>query len=159
MKKLGFTLAEILISMAIVGIVAAICIPTLGTNTRQQANIATLKVTASDFENAFGSLLIAHAADCFDDTTGEKWIKEELSNYIKINVTNDSDKLEGSTKNGCDFTLSFDGDEYATLVLDVNGNNNKPNKDKVDVFTLELDEYGQFTNLLDYLNKDDQKQS
>ena len=49
--------------------------------------------------------------------------------------------------------------KYATLVLDVNGNNNKPNKDKVDVFTLELDEYGQFTNLLDYLNKDDQKQS
>ena len=40
MKKIGFTLAEILISLSIIGIVAAITIPTLGTNANKKANYA-----------------------------------------------------------------------------------------------------------------------
>ena len=39
------------------------------------------------------------------------------------------------------------------LKLDVNGKG-LPNKDGSDIFELEFDEYGQFTNLLDYTNKD-----
>ncbi len=146
MKKFGFTLAEILISMGIIGVVAAICIPTLGTSARQQANIATLKVTASDFENAFGSILVAHAAESFDDN-GKTWIQQELANYMKVDG--------GKTKNGCEYSLSFSGSSFGQLKLDVNGNKGLPNKEGSDIFILEFDEYGQFTNLLDYTNKDD----
>ena len=53
MKKLGFTLAEVLIAMAVIGVVAAISLPTLGVNARKKANLTTLRVTKADFETVF----------------------------------------------------------------------------------------------------------
>ena len=128
MKKLGFTLAEILISMAIIGIVAAITLPTLGTNARQKANIATMKVTVSDFENAFSAMMIAEVKE---ELSGVKdWSTAgKLSNYMKIN----GDK----TKNGTEYKI-----DKNILKLDVNGYSNKPNKDGIDQFELTIDDYG-----------------
>ena len=128
MKKIGFTLAEILISLAIIGIVAAICIPTLGTSARKQANLTTMKVTVSDFENAFNNMMISEAKE--EITSVNDWnTTEKLSNFIKINGN--------KTKNGTEFTI-----KNTTLILDINGSNSKPNKDGVDIFELNIDEYG-----------------
>ena len=38
MKKLGFTLAEVLITLVIIGVIAAMTVPTLMNNTQGQEN-------------------------------------------------------------------------------------------------------------------------
>ena len=44
MKKLAFTLAEVLITLVIIGVVAAMTIPTLVTNADKKATATKLKV-------------------------------------------------------------------------------------------------------------------
>ena len=82
MKKFGFTLAEALIAMAIIGVIAAVTVPTLmsniteRTNSDRQANIA-LKVTkAMELMRAHGELNTRYeSTDAFVD---------ELQKYLKI---------------------------------------------------------------------------
>lgn len=141
MKKFGFTLAEILVSLAIIGIVATITIPTLGTNARKQANLATLKSTVSDFENAFSAMMIAKGKDTLDDV--ENWFSEDvLSNYMKVS--------NGKTKNGTSYRII---ESRNLLELDLNGFNNKPNKDGVDRYMLVIDEYG-LIDISEYTSED-----
>ena len=64
MKKLfGFTLAEVLVTMGIVGVVAALTTPVLVTNVRRQGYATTLRATVTDIENAFSSAIINEQAD------------------------------------------------------------------------------------------------
>ena len=42
MKKLGFTLAEVLITLVIIGVIAAMTVPTLMNNTQGQENKTAL---------------------------------------------------------------------------------------------------------------------
>ena len=58
MKKYGFTLAEALVTIAIIGIVAALTAPPLVTNNRNQAYASKLTVLASNIENAFTSTIV-----------------------------------------------------------------------------------------------------
>ena len=129
MKRNGFTLAEILISIAIIGIVAAISLPTLGVSARKQANKSAYKVAKSDIETAFGAMMVANAEDEIRNIEGWNTISK-LEKFIKI----DSD---GVTKNGTQ--IKFDGDK---LTMDVNGPKGKPNKLKVDQFECTVDDYG-----------------
>ena len=57
MKKFGFTLAEILIALGIVGVVAAITIPSLSSNANKQAYAKGLSVAVSDFETAMKNMI------------------------------------------------------------------------------------------------------
>lgn len=87
MKKTGFTLAEILIALAIVGIVAAMTIPTFVGNGRNQAMASKLSTTVNAFENALTSMI---AKEGVDDLTETEWVEndytiEDLGTYIKLN--------------------------------------------------------------------------
>ena len=53
MKKPGFTLAEVLITLGIIGVVAALTAPALVTSSKNEANAAKLAVVVSNLENAF----------------------------------------------------------------------------------------------------------
>ena len=53
MMKRGFTLAEVLITLGIVGVVAALTAPALVLSSRNEANAAKLSVVVSNLENAF----------------------------------------------------------------------------------------------------------
>ena len=58
MKKNGFTLAEILIALSIVGVVAAISIPGLVMENKKKVWANSLSTAASNFENALTSYLV-----------------------------------------------------------------------------------------------------
>lgn len=52
-KSKGFTLAEVLITLGIIGVVAAITIPTLMQNSQDKEKITALKKTYSTLSQAF----------------------------------------------------------------------------------------------------------
>lgn len=58
MKKFGFTLAELLITLGIVGVVAVLTAPTLITSGQNRANAARLSVVVSTLENAFATAIV-----------------------------------------------------------------------------------------------------
>lgn len=63
MKKCGFTLAEVLITLGIVGVIAALTAPGLVMNSRNEANAAKLAVTISNLENALTSSIAQEGVD------------------------------------------------------------------------------------------------
>ena len=63
MKKRGFTLAEVLITLGIVGVVAALTAPALVMSSRNEANAARLSTVVSNMENAFQTAIAQEGAD------------------------------------------------------------------------------------------------
>lgn len=63
MKKRGFTLAEVLITLGIIGVVAALTAPSLVMNSRNESNAAKLAVTMSNLENAFTNAIVQEDVD------------------------------------------------------------------------------------------------
>lgn len=98
MFKRGFTLAEILITLGIIGIVAAMTIPTLVANGKNQANASTLSSTISDIENALTVMLANESAEdlsetnAFSNTDDFDTFVNYLNNYIKISATEADNK-------------------------------------------------------------------
>ena len=109
MKKFGFTLAEVLITLGIVGVIAAMTIPTFVTNAQNKANAARLSSTISNLENAFGIMMVQEGANTFDETefyeefvtsptSGKTMAK--LDQYLKINGSGSfADYYEGTSIN------------------------------------------------------------
>ena len=77
MKKSGFTLAEVLITLGIIGVVAALTAPALVMNSRNQANAAKLSVTMSNLENAFTNMIVTEGVDNLFQT--EAWEAASLA--------------------------------------------------------------------------------
>ena len=63
MKKLGFTLAEVLITLGIIGVVAALTTPALVLSSRNEASAAKLAVCISNLENAFQNAITQEGVD------------------------------------------------------------------------------------------------
>lgn len=93
MKKYGFTIAESIITMAIIGIVAALTIPSLTTNYRKQAYTSALSSAISNFENAMSTLILNEGADDLLDT--QAWKNAELS----LDSTSTEEKINQFTTN------------------------------------------------------------
>ena len=69
MKKLfGFTLAEILITLSIVGVIAALTVPTLVTESRKRVYAKSLAVAVSDFETAMKNMIERENVDTLKET-------------------------------------------------------------------------------------------
>ena len=68
MKKFGFTLAEVLITLGIVGVVAALTAPALVVSSRNASNAARLSVTVSNLENALTTMIMQENADTLFQT-------------------------------------------------------------------------------------------
>ena len=68
MKKIGFTLAEVLITLGIIGVVAALTAPALVMSSRNQANAAKLSVAVSNLENALQNMLVTENVDTLFQT-------------------------------------------------------------------------------------------
>ena len=152
MKK-AFTLAEVLITLGIIGVVAALSTPALVNNTQQAKIGPTLSKFVSTFENAMESLMvdegITHISDLYGRTgigeTGSEGLANMLAKYMVLNKTNSTGTYmlkDGST---VDFNKFFnhnsDDELLANLRFDINGNS-APNKPGIDQFRFVLGNKG-----------------
>ena len=68
MKKFGFTLAEVLVTLGIIGVISALTIPTFVSNSENRAHAAKLSATITAVEDAFSSMMASDAVQEFAET-------------------------------------------------------------------------------------------
>lgn len=145
MKRKGFTLAEVLISLAIIGVVAALTMPNLTTDVQAAKIGPKLGKAASMFEQANEALLNDEGVDVITDT---EYSATEYSAALckHIKATDTGGGLH--SKDGVDYTLAFydkpsGGDaphqkRIGNVVIDINGTDIGPNTSATDLFYFEL---------------------
>ena len=87
-KLLGFTLAEVLVTLGIIGVVAALTTPTLVANINRQGYATALKTTVSDLQNAFATAMEEQNASGLNELPA--W--SERSKYYLTSNSSDHDK-------------------------------------------------------------------
>ncbi len=156
-KKFAFTLAEILITLGIIGVVAALTIPSLLTTFQKRETVSLLKSTYS----IIGQAIKLSEEDNGDLETwdytldSEKWVDTYLRNYMKLSsawVDNNWTFLNGSKVNNWSpakyalmngvfvifYVNNFKGATQGVWIyVDVNGNR-KPNRMGRDVFVMSI---------------------
>lgn len=93
MKKTchAFTLAEVLVTVGILGVVASLTMPTLITNYQKQTNVILLRKTANDFANAADLYITEEGKTNFVNTgamADDDSIKKFMSSKFKARETN-----------------------------------------------------------------------
>lgn len=68
MRKKGFTLAEVLITLTIVGVIAAIVLPGFISNAYNRTFASKLSTISADLENTFGMMMLKENANSIFDT-------------------------------------------------------------------------------------------
>lgn len=106
MKKFGFTLAEILVSLGIIGVISALTMPTLFINTSTAKIGPTLAKAVSAFEQANVMMLNDAEADSLEDA-GILSPDGITSTYVDL-----LQKFLKGTKDGSNGFLSKDGIKY-----------------------------------------------
>lgn len=105
MKNLAFTMAEILLSLTIIGVVAAITLPSLTGNINERTWNTQRKALYARFSqaialmpslNGYGTLTEESSSGAGDavDTAAETFITDGLAKVMKINNICDNDHLE-----------------------------------------------------------------
>ena len=92
MKKIGFTLAEVIVTLAIVGVVTALVLPQFITGMHNQSNASKLSTVITDYENIFGMMLTKeNKNNIFETEFGKAWtegnqtnMKTAMAKYVKI---------------------------------------------------------------------------
>ena len=160
MKKLAFTLAEVLIALVIIGIVAAITLPVLSANYREEAAKAALKKNYSILTQAFNlaylyiSKTCGHTAGCFERTKAKNGqyathsSEYGFGNSAPFNfILNDGTAISldywynSSVNNlGVEKNL-LDPNANLVIGVDINGSK-KPNVSGIDVFAFVLTKNG-----------------
>ena len=145
MFKKVFTLAEVLITLGIVGVIAAITLPTLTQSTTTAQIGPKLMKAVSAFEQANKALLNEYDVDKLSDTnllSDASSYVDALSNYLKFSY----DGTNLVSKDGMGYVVSItEGSTYdaqipahkesiGMLTIDINGPNVNPNVSGTDLF-------------------------
>ncbi len=96
MKRIAFTMAEILLSLTIIGVVAAITLPSLTGNINERTWNTQRKALYARFSQAIALMPSLNGYGTLDDTTdtaAETFVTEGLSKVLKINNICDSEHL------------------------------------------------------------------
>ena len=106
--KAGFTLAEVLITLSIIGVVAAITLPTLITNVQEKTTVSKVKKFYNTVENAYQRMIQDYGTI---DTWGlmgagdsDYYLKDENGNFI-LDENGKKQKSEAA-KNSSNLVLS-----------------------------------------------------
>lgn len=128
--KSGFTLAEVLITLGIIGVVAAMTIPTLINNTQNAQLIVALKKDASIIYSAFSNVLQDNGGSVKGVFTGDIAASEAFKEAMKANLKYVKDCSGTNTYGGTGNGGSTDGCwASANKWFDIN-NNSKPSMDR-----------------------------
>ncbi len=136
-KKFGFTLAEVLITLAIIGVVSAMTIPTLITSYKEKQTVTKLLKVYSVLNQAYRLAKIEHGefATWFtgtsgraeEDENGEMHYSEIFFNNQRILFNN----LKSYLKTISEHTLAnTTGKEFDRYYLNHNENTNTPDLDR-----------------------------
>ncbi len=90
-NKEGFTLAEVLITLGIIGVVAAMTIPTLITNAQKKETVTRLKGAYSQIAQAIRMSEADNGEITGWDFTNIDWFETYLINYLKYQKDNFKD--------------------------------------------------------------------
>ena len=137
MRKYGFSLAEVLITLAIIGVIAVLTIPNLNTDINREANAKKFGVVVTAVENALSAGILAeglHSASdlpvCCDQNS-TLCLSKYLVGECAENVI--------TMKNGAILTFSNNN-----LNIDVNGNKG-PNEEFNDIYNVDIEPDGLIT--------------
>lgn len=130
MKKSGFTIAETLIVLAVIGIIAMLTMPTYIANQRKKMYAKTLQVAVVNFQTAMTNLISKEGVDDLLETTAWKTEDTEIfvanigkvlgvlsfddndnpSSYLPLAGTGDkiniADTINITTKNGVEYKIN-----------------------------------------------------
>ena len=171
--RVAFTLAEVLITLGIIGVVAAITLPTLIKNYQKQVWVNQLKKEVSVLQNAVRTIIATEGVENLFDTSFFEREKNCHEGYFcyKIHLEKLNLKIVGENKHSgycagsdCTMTIYYLADgasvgipfadglghrvnyvESTTFFVDVNGDKG-PNKSNRDQFAFDIDNYGQIVS-------------
>ncbi|MCD7878502.1 MAG: type II secretion system GspH family protein, partial [Candidatus Gastranaerophilales bacterium] len=160
-RKSAFTLAEVLITLVIIGVIAAITVPTLMANHQKQETAAKLKKFYSTLSNAVRLVQIENSNFVKDslisyswpDELSEEWWKENLGKYMPVTKTNQTYTRNGSNGVSEDYSNVYalndgsliirtmvHGEGTVALFYDTNGYK-APNRHAKDIFKFTIQQY------------------
>lgn len=184
-KGLAFTLAEVLITLGIIGVVAALTLPNLVANYKKQVLVTQLKAEVNIIENSFKKILANEGVDDLNNTPlfnvsgfdKDYYISQtgfsEISNDSEMEFAKEIRKKRRSNpypifylNNGSCFAvmgnrMSKTSPYYPVVYVDVNCDKN-PNSLGYDQFAIQLNSFGQLkkTNIsITLCNEATRKQS
>ena len=82
MKKLGFTLTEALLALAIIGVVAALTLPSVTLEHRKRTYSASLAAAVSDFETAMSTMIVREGVYDLPETRAWRYV-DKKTNKLK----------------------------------------------------------------------------
>ena len=135
MKKFGFTLAEVLITLGIIGVVAAMTTPALVSHGKNEVFANKLAVAVSNFENAMQMAMTQEHVDrlgqtqmfCVQMGGGNGAIRsfyEGMQQYLKVNDISRNGNFQAeytAHDAGNVFELNNDGSKGDIISADFNG--------------------------------------
>lgn len=137
MKRYGFTLAETLITLGIIGIVAALTIPTLVAKHQEKTRIVKLKKIYSQLQNAF-NLAVYENGPLETWGMGNTYKRVDAENYtldysgrnlFMANITKYLKAAPPNTKISSNGSYSLDGRKFGEA-FGISGNGTSLNEDK-----------------------------
>ena len=155
-KAIAFTLAETLVVMGIIGVVAALTIPNLNQSTGDREKVAKVKKLYSNLEDAFGRAVAVYGPydtwlnGLSEDEEKITRIGQRIAEFMK--VSKDCGYVDDSNNNTCIRNtgysiISADGTGIAIysqglLFVDIDGPNKGKNQGGHDIFAFDLTNEG-----------------
>lgn len=151
MKKFGFTLAEMLITLAIIGFVASLTLPSLNSNINNRRVGPGLAKAINNLENANRMILVENEIETINEIDGDAGYINALTEHL--NASWDGENFVITGKDGIVYTIAsstsggnhmnsrkYSG-TYYDVGIDINGVKG-PNRANSDRFLVHIDSRG-----------------